>query len=395
MKLFIALTVGIFFARNFFIPISADDYVYLFIWNFETFAGKADDWILISSFTDIFKSQVEHYFYWGGRTIAHAVVQLFLWQGKIFFNVANTIVATIFVWIIIKLSGKVYDWKIFVTVICLWIFLPQFVPTMLWLTGSCNYLWLTTLQLTFLYTFINDKPRIYIPLGIFAGWSNEAGAISIWILSAVYLRIKKTPIEFHQLLGLILFSIGLCLLMFSPGNFNRAENYEVNFAVNFYTFAELILKSVPMLIIIALSNKSKWIIFFTAGGFIPLIAMLFSPEFPPRSIFLSPVLFLIAMLISLESLSWKKNLLWLLNFIFICTFFLSLYSDIRVHQKYLSRQMSEVVPKVQASHRIESLLGERIITQQILDNDPTADENYNYNRAMAKFYGLSKIRRED
>ncbi len=405
-KIFIAVVAGIFFARNFFIPISADDYVYKFVWNFETFRGDSDDWILISSFADIFKSQVEHYFFWGGRTIAHAVVQFFLWQGKIFFDVANTIVAVIFTWLIIRLSGKCYDWKIFVTVIGLWIFLPQFVPTMLWLTGSCNYLWMTTLQLGFLYALMNEK-KICILLGFFAGWTNEAGSITIFLMSLMYFRIKKSPIEHYQILALILFSIGLTVMMFAPGNFSRAEFLEPFYELHTFSerflynltnpFFETLLKSSP-LILIAVLSRSKRSLFFTLAGFIAPAALLFSPEFPMRAAFISPVLFLIATLISLENFDWTKISRWIFCVIvvfFIGTLVAGLYADFRVFEKYEARKISEVVPRTQASHKLEKFLGERVITQQILDNDPTADKNFVYNRAMAKFYGVPEIRRKE
>ena len=135
--------------------------------------------------------------------------------------------------------------------------------------------------------------------------------------------------------------------------------------------------------------------FFLLGGFIAPTALMFSPEFPTRAAFISPVLFLIGALISLEDI---KNFIVRLSFgiasIFCAwTLILSLYADFEIHRQHSSRQISEEVSTIHGFPILEKFLGERIVTQQILDNDPTLDENHVYNRAMAKFYGVEKIQR--
>ena len=384
------IVAGIFFARNLLIPISADDYVYRFIWNAETFHGKSNDWIPIESLGDIFNSQIEHYLHWGGRSIAHFFVQFFMWQGKIYFDFANTIIFVIFVILILKLAKSR---KFLYALIGLWIALPQFVPTMLWLTGSCNYLWMTTLQIGFLFALTENR-KIMIPLGIFAGWSNEAGAISILILSLIHLRTKKEPIECREILGLISFSIGLILLIFAPGNFERGGSIGSHFIDNFQSFATIIFNSLPLIVLCLMNLKSR-VKIFLFGGFIAPTALLFSPEFPTRAAFISPVLFLIGALISLEDI---KNFIVRLSFgiasIFCAwTLILSLYADFEIHRQHSSRQISEEVSTIHGFPILEKFLGERIVTQQILDNDPTSNENHEYNRAMAQFFSLEKIRR--
>ena len=386
------IVAGIFFVRNLLIPISADDYVYRFIWNAETFHGESNDWIPIESLGDIFNSQIEHYLHWGGRSIAHFFVQFFMWQGKIYFDFANTIVFVIFVILILKLAKSR---KFLYALIGLWIALPQFVPTMLWLTGSCNYLWMTTLQLGFLLALIENR-KIMIPLGIFAGWSNEAGAISILILSLIHLRTKKEPIECREILGLISFSIGLILLIFAPGNFERGDSIGSYFIDNFQSFATIIFNSLPLIVLCLMNLKSR-VKIFLVGGFIAPTALLFSPEFPTRAAFISPVLFLIASLISLDQVEIRSSIL---NFSFrlvviLCavSVIVSLYTDFEIHKQHSSRKISEEVKSLQSFPRIESILEERIITKQILDNDPTSNPKFVYNRAMSAFYGLETIRR--
>lgn len=407
----LAIAAGIFLARNLLLPISADDYIYRFVWDFYTFVEYFREpielhntihheiWIPIASFRDIFDSQIEHYFHWGGRSVAHIIVQFFMWQGKIFFDFANTIVFITFVILILRLArSKNILW----TLVGLWICLPQFVPTMLWLTGSCNYLWMTTLQLGFLLA-LESRSRFLIPLGILAGWSNEAGAISIFIVSLIYLRTKKDPIESREIFGMISLSIGLMLLMFAPGNSFRVQDsfpdgfhFSLEILLNHLAnpFATLILHSLPLILLCLMNLKSR-VKLFLFGGFIAPTAMLFSPEFPTRAAFISPVLFLIGALIALEDIKlFSVRLSFRIASIFCAwTLILSLYSDWEIHQQHSARKISEELPILHGLPRLEKFLGERIIVTEMLENDPTPSENHAYNRAMAKFYGLNKIRR--
>lgn len=99
----------IFFARNLLLPIIADDYSYAFIWDGAHWGNlidgvNPDNFQRVESFGDILISQWEHYFHWGGRTIAHIFVQFFVWQGKIFFDVANVFVMAALIFLIFKIG---------------------------------------------------------------------------------------------------------------------------------------------------------------------------------------------------------------------------------------------------------------------------------------------------
>ena len=87
-QMIFAAYLAIFFLRNLLMPNVADDLSYKFIWDG---AGKGnlingiDPSRLqpVESFSDILISQWQHYFAWGGRTVAHIFVQFFVWQDKI------------------------------------------------------------------------------------------------------------------------------------------------------------------------------------------------------------------------------------------------------------------------------------------------------------------------
>lgn len=82
---------------NMMTPLLLDDYAYSFIWNNDVGGNLSIvysdfvDFSRISSFYDILISQYNHYFSWGGRSIAHSLLQFFLWQGKSMFNYLNSL----------------------------------------------------------------------------------------------------------------------------------------------------------------------------------------------------------------------------------------------------------------------------------------------------------------
>ena len=63
---------------NIFTPLIEDDYGYSFGVN-----GR------LHSFIDVIEKQVQHYFTWGGRSVAHTIAQTFLLFPKILFSIAN------------------------------------------------------------------------------------------------------------------------------------------------------------------------------------------------------------------------------------------------------------------------------------------------------------------
>jgi hypothetical protein len=142
------LVIFVFFLFNVFTPVAIDDFAYRY--NFSN--GER-----ISSIADILDSQNSHYLIQGGRSVAHSFAQFFLMlEKKIIFDVLNTLVYFIFVMLVhfhIKASFAFNTWLFLAINIFLWIFVPAWGQDFLWLTGSCNYLWTTTIVLLFLLPY--------------------------------------------------------------------------------------------------------------------------------------------------------------------------------------------------------------------------------------------------
>jgi hypothetical protein len=219
--------VLLFFVLNVYTPFIADDYSYS---------------LGIHSVNDVLVSQYNQYFSWGGRCIAHFFAQFWLLIGKPFFNIANTIVYCVFIFLIqFHITGKIKkpNPKLFLAInIFFWFFTPAWGQNFLWLTGSCNYLWTTTIVLFFLVPFRkrHDNPdyninvlfsALFFFVSICAGWSNENSGAAVLFLLLVYFITKiisKHKCAIFEVLGIIGFLAGFLFLIAAPGNNVRIES---------------------------------------------------------------------------------------------------------------------------------------------------------------------------
>lgn len=338
---------GIFiflYILNYLTPMSfGDDYVYSFMWQGEVMSKPIPaDAARISSWKDLFASQWLHYFTWGGRAIAHVLIQLFLWIGKNVFNFFNTCICTILIaeiyFCINKGNVKLFfeAKEVFLIFVALWAFTPAFSQVFFWVGGSLNYVWTTAFLLAFLipyirkyYTFsqeeINKKINAFsiFFIGILAGWSNENTICWIILFLSLFLFTRRHELDSNKdiwmytgLAGLI---IGYALLMLAPGNANRFY-LEYGHTASFINRTSLV-ENLKMAVLIFFiyhvvmwyyclrsfwSLKQKKVISLVLKEEIFLvkilciiafgmcIIMLFSPEFPPRSAFQSTVFLIIA-----------------------------------------------------------------------------------------------------
>lgn len=219
--------------------------MYRFIWG---------DWTPIENIADIFKSQYNHYFQNNGRAIVHSILQFFdCITGKIWFNIANTVVFLLMVYLIPRTiqCNKQKNSNYVITsifIILLSLFLYPFKECFLWMTGSCNYLWATVFWLIFHRVLsLNIKQKKYYPLffllGIIAGWTHEGiilGAAAGYFFHYLFHKEELSTPRCILLIGLF---IGICFLIFSPASWSRAQGMGSlnlsDFYRYFWTFVNL------------------------------------------------------------------------------------------------------------------------------------------------------------
>lgn len=207
---------------NLFTPLFCDDWHYCFIYGTQT---------PIRTIGDIFVSQWHHYFEFNCRFIAHVFVQLFDGLlGKNTFNVVNAVLFALFLYalaVVTSRDRKQYYKIISVAFILTFLFITGFKYVFLWMSGSCNYLWLAILLLFFYRLMERDdiSPRYNVPLlvyGFICGWSNEAMVLGLAGAYFLYYAFHRKELNTRRSLMLAGLFIGTLFLIFSPASINRA-----------------------------------------------------------------------------------------------------------------------------------------------------------------------------
>ncbi len=231
------IVLAVIFVFNRLFPLFADDWVYSFIFENSFFDHSLKP---IESVSDIFVSQYNHYFLWGGRNVVHLIDQFLLSINPFVCDLLNSLAYIALIYLIYAIAnyGRKVNVGVFIFVVCFsWVFIPQLTSNVFWITGSANYLWGTLILLLFIYPFYTyflkgEKPddgivRIVLMLlfGIVAGWTNENTVppilLMIFILG-IYLYRKKILPKW-MLAGFIGLCIGYAVMVLAPGNYVRME----------------------------------------------------------------------------------------------------------------------------------------------------------------------------
>jgi len=305
----IIILVSIFLsmlALNLLTPLIADDYSYALTYNHTR----------IKNIIDIINYQSHHYMVWGGRTVAHSIAQSFLILPKHIFSIFNSLVYIILISLIYKIiKGKEKEDKPYLLLgihFILYFLTPVFGQTCIWLIGSCNYIWTTSIILFLIYQFKNKGDKkdsilriiLMLLLGIIAGWTNENtsfGLIVVLISSLIINKLNKEKITKWKISGLIGSIIGFITMIAAPGNYVRSERFVdndfilVKWAKRFLNCTTGITEyCLPIIVILVVAitiyiyNHKKinnWVYAFILGSFFSVYSMVLSPEFPPRSWF--------------------------------------------------------------------------------------------------------------
>lgn len=243
-----------------------DDYHFLFVWC--GFLPNGND-KPIGDITDIFISAKNYYLHSGGRIIAHFVAFVFINLNKWLFNIVNSFIFVI-LGILIRKIVCVKDSKSpviqLVIYFSMFFFLPSFGDTVLWISGSVNYLWTSALLLYTIYfcqkhIADNSKRAFFVmPILFFiSSATNETtgGILLVWF--TVYLINTKYKPDFRAILNYITSVLGIMLVIAAPGNRNRAALVEQTNIFSFGSFFALLKSYIDWFI-----NDYKVIVFLYA-----------------------------------------------------------------------------------------------------------------------------------
>ncbi|MBO4909805.1 MAG: hypothetical protein J5476_11075 [Lachnospiraceae bacterium] len=335
--LILAITTVIVFFTNRIIPFMMDD-----LW-YSTLLDSPEP---ITSFSDIIHAQVWHWHNWGGRSLAHGLLQLIILGGEGFADVLNTLWLFVLSFTIIlcsKVSAKLKAVLVPLTLTAGLIIglSANWKMSMFWEAGAANYLYITAFLLFFMFCYLRETdgevkalPGItlwMIPLALIAGWSNENMGPTCFIVSVIvmYLMKKSTrKIPFWMIEGSIICFMGCILCIAAPGNFVRAAEANNEYGLLWklflrcyseckalFSFQMLTLLTLAAVLIISIPvlgiKLKKAEIILLISTLLSWGAMVLSPHYPDRATF-GTMCLMISVIISRSSLiiEKKKEALW-------------------------------------------------------------------------------------
>lgn len=437
--LFISSVCSVFilvFILNKLYPLFADDWFYSFIYN--------DKDVRVSSLSDIFESQYNHYFVWGGRSIVHAIDQLLLMMDFSIICFLNSLAFIVFIYVLYKIANRDNKVNPFVFVLfslLIWFSQPAFFETAIWKTGSVNYLWGGAIVFLFMYPYYiyyrsvksSDnffKVVLFFFCGVIAGWMNENMTIALIFFIVLILfksHSRKIAIPKWAIAGLVGVLIGSAFLLLAPGNYVRLEEVKTTHGWHDITFFKALwigVKNIfrylfhyimPLLGIYVLLlcvynryprntesikiNVQSSILFITTG-FVALGAMVVSLIFPERSLFGIIVLFLIPIGIIYANIDFSQAYYRYLNtgvmIIFLLLFLNGYYKATRdlygVNAVFAERELYIEELKNKGIDTVVFTKAIPVINEKrYFIRDLTNDPNGLTNKAYARYHGLKSV----
>lgn len=236
LELFIVLFAALlFFLLNKYTPLSfKDDLEY----SFSYVTGER-----MNTVTEVIASQIEHYNVKNGRFFVHTIDQLLLMCGKQIFNVVNTIVFILFIYLVcyhgVGENPLKHPYILLYTFSAFFILTPIFAENFLWVSGACNYLFGFSIVLLYLlpYRYALEHPQpghnFLIEIlklcgmtvfGIIAGNTMENAALATIVAVIGYLVIYRIRgIKYHIWMFAPGIVLGLLTLLLSPGEMHRID----------------------------------------------------------------------------------------------------------------------------------------------------------------------------
>lgn len=191
------------------------------------------------SLREFCSSLVDHFMTTNGR-FADVVANVFCAVlGKPVFNVCNALVFGLMAHLVALLSAgrrSLMALTLFLAVVGVCYPVPG--ETMLWVAGSCNYLWAVTASLALIYYMLNHKDgplgwgrAALLLLGAFvAGNFNEATSFGVFAGLFLYYAFNRRKVDRRVVIAMVGYLLGVAMIVASPGAWSRMaeESGEAN-----------------------------------------------------------------------------------------------------------------------------------------------------------------------
>jgi hypothetical protein len=231
MTLFLGSLVC-FYLLNHFTDLAIDDFAYKsLITNDPERIGQR-----VNNLSDLVHSQYNHYLGTNGRIFVSGLTQLFLIpEEKVWFNIANVLMFAFMQLLILTIAGitlkelSVAGYLLFLA--GLWFLLPGPNHSLLWISGSFNYLWAAVIVLSFLYILrkydsVEKRSPFYLyPLFFIGGFLSGATheVISLGVSGALFFYYVFHMKRFRgAIIPLVIgFFLGTLFIAIAPANLSR------------------------------------------------------------------------------------------------------------------------------------------------------------------------------
>ena len=223
----LAVACAVFYWMNVLTTFKEDDMLHSLV---------SGDLTHINSLGDLLHSYWNKYFILNGRT-SDMVAELFCaFLGKPLFNVCNTLVFALMVHLVSLLAtGRRSILSQALLYACIGTCFPVPGETMLWLAGSCNYLWTATASFGLIYFLLHHQSHkigwlggSLLFLGSFvAGAGNEATSFAFLAAFVLYYLFNRSRWDKASFIVVAGYALGVLLIMGSPAAWRRTGAYVV------------------------------------------------------------------------------------------------------------------------------------------------------------------------
>lgn len=417
----------------------SDDYPYHYIFKSRTPNSNS---LLITNPLQIFESMASHWNIWGGRVVVHFLLQFCFMIGSNFFNIVNSLMFVLLGIIIYMHRKKVkdYDFLLLTFIYCLmFLFIPQPGSTIMWKSGSANYLWASVLlfgmSLLYKRNYESDnsgdswyRVLLFFLYGLVCGCLNENSSCSLILLEIIYIilyQLKKYELPKWAIFGLIGTIIGYTFLLVAPGNFVRADvmypakDYSVSglfkdlMSLTYLSYSYLkiiiIISVVSFFLLVKSCNNIKDLFFkyynqviFFIFALSSIYSLILSPAYPERCWFFAFISLVIFTVINISSLDMKnikyKKIFCILTCVLIFNTFGEYglaYNNIIESRVQLDEQITEIKKQIANGKK-------NIVVHSVIDHSGrynaftengylTSSKSSWFNKWMAKYYNVDSI----
>lgn len=189
----------------------------------------------INSFSDLFRSQGNHWMYVNGRAVAHTLVQFFCgMMPKWVFVICNAAVYVAFIWLIVRCAGVKRPLRHPMSVATIAILMPLAFVTKMMPSCQIGFVWMFVLVILWLRFFFSHRRHgifvsiLILVLGFLAGNGQEAMTIGVSAALGIWWLHRRGRIGRWRTWWLVAFWCGTLSCCLSPATVGRGTALAVS-----------------------------------------------------------------------------------------------------------------------------------------------------------------------